>query len=72
MKNNSLGKLKIERYTRDIPGVEVSIDTPEFDSGADATISFTYDPETAKLTGRHRVDFMLMPISQMFEIYLDF
>ncbi|MBI1352948.1 MAG: hypothetical protein GC160_01290 [Acidobacteria bacterium] len=72
VKNNSMGKLKIERYTRDIPGIEVSVDQPEFDSGVDATISFTYHPETAKLGGRYRVDFMLMPISQMFEVYLDF
>ena len=31
-----------------------------------------YTPEAAELSGRYRIDFMLMPISQMFEVFLDF
>ena len=72
VKNNSLGKLQLERYTREIPGIEVSIDKPEFEAGEEATIELTYHPETVELSGRYRIDFMLMPISQMFEVFIDF
>lgn len=72
VKNNSLGKMQLQRYTRDIPGIEVTIDKPEFESGEEAEIQLTYKPEEAELSGRYRIDFMLMPISQMFEVFIDF
>jgi hypothetical protein len=72
VKNNSLGKMQLQRYTRDIPGIEVSVPNPEFQAGEETTIDITYTPETGQLSGRYRIDFMLMPISQMFEVFLDF
>lgn len=72
VKNNSLGKMQLQRYTRDIPGIEVTIEQPEFEAGQETEIKLTYHPETAELSGRYRIDFMLMPISQMFEVFIDF
>lgn len=73
IKNNSRGKLMLERYgTQDIPGLEVAIAKSEFGAGEETSIEITYDPETAQLSGRRRIDFMLMPISQMFEVFIDF
>lgn len=72
VKNSSRGKLKLEKYGRDINGIEISIPKAEFDAGEEIEIQLTYDPKTSELSGRYRVDFMLMPISQMFEVFLDF
>ncbi len=72
VKNNSLGKMQLQRYTRDIPGIEVSVENPEFQAGEEVAIEITYSPEAGELSGRYRIDFMLMPISQMFEVFLDF
>jgi hypothetical protein len=72
VKNNSLGKLQLEKYGRDINGIEISITKPEFNAGEESEIQLTYDPKTTELAGRYRMDFMLMPISQMFEVFIDF
>lgn len=73
VKSSSVGKLSVERTTRPIPGIEVTIEGAEIEPGGEATITFTYDPEKAEhVTGRVRVDFVVMPISQPFEVYLDF
>ena len=73
VKSASVGKLSVERTTRPIPGIEVSIDGAEMEPGGEATISFTYDSEQAQhLSGRVRVAFVVMPISQAFQVYLDF
>lgn len=72
VKNNSLGKLQLEKYGRDINGIAVSITKSEFNPGEESEIQLTYSPENNELAGRYRIDFMLMPISQMFEVFIDF
>lgn len=73
VKSASVGKLSVERTTRPIPGIQVEIEGAEIEPGGEATITFTFDPEKAEhLAGRVRVDFVVMPISQNFEVYLDF
>ena len=73
VKSASVGKLIVERRTRPIAGIEVEIDGAEIEPGGVATINFTFDPEKAvHLAGRVRVDFVVMPISQAFQVYLDF
>lgn len=71
-KNQAKGALTLERYTRDIPGVEVSVSRVEVESGQELEIAFTYDPTVKRYAGRLRVDFMVMPLNQPFEVYLDF
>ena len=73
VKSAAVGKLIVEQQTRAIPGIEVEIEGAEIEPGGDATITFTYDPAKAEhVTGRVRVDFLVMPISQTFQVYLDF
>ena len=73
VKSATVGKLIVERTTRPIPGIEVQIDGAEIEPGGEATVNFSYDPEKAEhLSGRVRVDFTVMPISQSFQVYLDF
>jgi hypothetical protein len=72
VKNNSMGKLQLERYGREIDGIAISITKPEFNAGEETEIQLTYDPKSMELAGRYRIDFMLMPISQMFEVFIDF
>ncbi len=73
VKSASVGKLTVRRVTRPIKGIEVEIAGAEIEPGDDATITFTYDPAQAEhIAGRVRVDFIIMPISQNFEVYLDF
>jgi hypothetical protein len=73
VKSASVGRLSVEPKTRPIPGIDVEIEGATIEPGSEATIKFTYDPAKAQhITGRVRVDFLVMPISQTFEVYLDF
>lgn len=73
VKSASVGRLSVERKSGPINGIEVEIEGGNIEPGGEATITFTYDPAKAEhITGRVRVDFVVMPISQTFEIYLDF
>lgn len=73
VKSASVGKLIIERQTRPIAGLDVQIDGAELEPGGQATITFTYDPAKAEhVQGRVRIDFLIMPISQAFQVFLDF
>ncbi len=73
VKSSSVGRLSVERKSGPIAGVEVEIEGATIEPGSEATITFTYDPEKAEhISGRVRVDFIVMPISQTFEVYLDF
>lgn len=73
VKSSSVGKLTIQRQTRPIPGLEIEIDGAEMEPGGEATITFTYDPAKAEhVQGRVRIDFLVMPISQAFQVFLDF
>ena len=68
VKNNASGKLIVERVGRGVPGLTVEIDNPQIETGKEATLTFTRDPAAAALTGRFRIEFMVMPISQRFSI----
>ncbi len=72
VKNNATGKLIIERVGREIAGILIEIDKPQLASGEEATLSFSRGPDSDALTGRYRVEFMVMPISQRFSIDVEF
>jgi len=71
-KNQAKGALTLERYTRDIPGIEVNVSRVEVEPDQELEIEFTYDPTVKRYAGRLRVDFMVAPLNQPFEVYLDF
>ncbi|MEZ5363090.1 MAG: hypothetical protein R2748_12305 [Bryobacterales bacterium] len=73
VKSASVGRLTVEKKTGPIAGIEVEIEGADIEPGGEATIKFTYDPAKAEhVSGRVRVDFMVMPISQSFQVFLDF
>jgi hypothetical protein len=73
VKSASVGRLSVELKSRPIPGIDVEIVGATIEPGGEATIKFTYDPAKAEhISGRVRIDFVVMPISQAFEVYLDF
>ena len=73
VKNSSIGRLSVEPKTRPIAGIDVEIEPATVEPGGEATIKFTYDPAKAEhVTGRVRVDFLVVPISQSFQVYLEF
>ena len=73
VKSASVGRLSVERSSGPIQGLDVQIEGANIEPGGEATITFTHDPaKTEHLTGRVRVDFVVMPISQTFQVYLDF
>ncbi len=60
------------RVGREIAGLLIEIDKPQLASGEEATLSFSRAPDSEALTGRYRVEFMVMPISQRFSIDVEF
>lgn len=73
VKSASVGRLSLEKTSGPIAGIEVEIEGEAIEPGGEATIKFTYDPAKAEhVAGRVRVDFVVMPISQSFQVYLDF
>jgi hypothetical protein len=73
VKNASIGKLSVEYLEEPLQGIEVTIEGAEMKAGGEATITITYDPNLEKpLTGRVPVSFEVMPISQVFNVFLDF
>jgi hypothetical protein len=73
VKSASVGRLSVEQTSGPIEGITVNIESGEIEPGAEAKITFTYDPAKAEhVSGRVRLDFIVMPISQPFQVYLDF
>jgi len=72
VENRSIGNLKLESFNREIEGLTVVIDKPELGPGETAVIEITYDPKVRVLQGRQRLEFMVMPITQRFSVFIDF
>jgi hypothetical protein len=72
VKNKFDDQLTIDRLTRDFPGMEIRIEPEEIPKDGESTISFTYNPELARLVGNKRFEFELMPITQRVRILLSF
>lgn len=72
LKNLSRGGLKVEMQGRELKGLEVVLPTERIEAGTEAEIAFTYRPEVKPLNGPYRIDFMVIPLSQQFSVYLDF
>lgn len=72
VKNKFQSALTLERLTRDFPGMEIKVESETIPQAGQITISFTYDPKQALLTGNKHFDFNLMPITQRVRIVLSF
>ena len=70
--NRSTGKLSLERRTKDIKGVEMSIAPEEAAPGEEIKVSFRYSPAVQQQRRNHSVRFSVLPISQQFSIELIF
>ena len=70
--NRSKGRLSLERQTKDIKGVEMSIAPEEAGPGEKIKASFTYIPAVQQQGRNHKVRFAISPISQRFSIDLIF
>lgn len=72
VKNKFQDQLMIERLTREIPGMEIEIESEAIPKDGETKISFTYDPALARLMGNKHFDFDLMPITQRVRIVMSF
>jgi len=72
VENRSIGTLKLESFTREIEGLKVTIEKTEIAAGETVKIEIAYDPAVKVLQGRYRLEFMVMPITQRFSVFVDF
>jgi hypothetical protein len=72
LSNTGQGTLELRREFHDIPGLEVATDPVEIANGQDMKISFTYKPEVARLEGRKKLEFTVLPINQAFVVTAQF
>jgi hypothetical protein len=72
VKNKFQSALTIDRLTHDFPGMEIAIESETIPKDGEVTISLTYHPEQARLTGNKHFDFDLMPITQRVRVVLSF
>jgi len=69
--NKGDGNLTLEQVSK-ATGVEVSIEQPKFGPGEQAKIVLTFDPAVGSPTDQQVLPFLVMPISQRFELTIDF
>ncbi len=72
LSNTGQGTLEVRREFREIPGLEVTTDPKEAGGGQDMKISFTYKPEVARLTGKKKFEFTVLPVNQAFLVTAQF
>lgn len=72
VQNKFQSALTIDRLTHDFPGMEIKVESETIPKDGKVTISFTYHPEQALLTGNKHFDFNLMPITQRVRVVLSF
>jgi hypothetical protein len=64
--------LKLRQETQDVDGLEIAIEPKQIEQGETMIVSFTYRPEVAKLEGKRKVEFTVLPINQAFMVTAEF
>ncbi len=72
LSNTGQATLEVRREFQEIAGLEVSTDPVEITNGQDMKISITYKPDMARLEGKKRLEFTILPLNQAFSVTAQF